>query len=166
MRKEFSPSGEGLLVPLSEPQKSILRYLGKGLSRKETANKLNVSEREFGRKQKEVFGILEVDGEVPAVMQALKLGILDVDDDGLLDPDFDLKQFSRLTRNERIVLDLLVDSKSTVLDKKLLEEEGIETSRETYQYVQTVIRKIVEEKVDFPSRMQILVHYFAFQKNE
>lgn len=159
-------SVEGPLIPLSELQINILRYLGKGLSRKETANKLNLSEREFGRKQKESFGILGVDGEVPAVMQALKLGILNVDADGLLDPDFDLKQFHRLRRSEKIVLDLLVESTSKILDKKDFEKSDIETSKDTKEYVWRSLRNVNNEIAGLPSRMQLLVHYYAFRKNE
>lgn len=166
MREKISPSGEGLFPPLSEPQINVLRYFGKGLSRKKVANELHIDDKKFRRELQEVFDILGVDGEIPAVMQALKLGVLDVDADGLLDPDFELKQFYRLTRNERNVLDLLVESKSTTLDRKKLEEKGIETSREPNQYVESAIHKVVEEKIGLPSRIQVLVHYFAFQNSE
>ena len=165
MRTELGLSGEGL-APLSEPQINILRCLGKGMSKEQTANELHLPRR-LKRELKDVFNILEVDGEVPAVIQALKLGILDVDADGLLDPDFDLEQFHGLRRSEKIVLELLIESKSTILDKKVLKEAGVETSKDiTNEYVSRSLRNIKDETVGLLSRTQVLVHYFAFLNKE
>ena len=65
---------------LTERQKEVLVLIGKGLSNSEIASKLMITLHTVKSHIEVIYNVLKVDCRVPAVITAMKLGIISIDE--------------------------------------------------------------------------------------